>query len=311
MFLMGVCDTDLEKSPMPTAYPLSFSHEAANLEKSRVELVLRVFGLRNWVGQVIEEHYRLQGERRLSFAAFDRVFPGFPICLEASLLYRLVEHTTCSQAAMFRDFRRYVPYQRFLEIEESLTERAKGRPIGLLYRWEGLKPGLILHNGEFPGAGFKQTYTHGPTRVTVEYFGRFVRTLAATNSTVESLRVPPDKNLAQDNRPPILRPWELARLVPDRAEFRLLAFLLEILFDMPPDAARLYIVRRDGERWINITQERLAELLGLCVRNIQRAVAALHRKGLIEKRRNPSFENEMRVCLDRLAGMGGNPCQAK
>ena len=104
---------------------------------------------------------------------------------------------------------------------------------------------------------------------------------------------------------------ELARLVPKQAEFQLLAFLLAILFDMPPDEARQYIVRRDGERWVNVAQARLAEQLGFSVRKVQRAVAALQQKGLIEKHRNPCLENEMRVCLDRLAGKERNPCDAK
>ncbi len=296
---------------MVTAYAGSFHEEAVQLEKTRVDLVLRAFGLQNWVGQVLDAHYGLTGQRRLSFAAFDRLFPGFPICLEASLLYRLVEHSTCSQAAMFRDFRRYVPYERFLELRETLVARARGRPIGLLYRWEGLSSGLILHDGDFSTKGFQQTYTQGPVRVAVESFGRFVRTLAAASPTLDSLRSPAVEDAAGGTTVQIPRPWELARLVPKQAEFQLLAFLLAILFDMPPDEARQYIVRRDGERWINVTQERLAEQLGVSVRKVQRAAAALQQKGLIEKQRNPCLENEMRVCLDRLAGKERNPCDPK
>jgi CRP-like cAMP-binding protein len=78
---------------------------------------------------------------------------------------------------------------------------------------------------------------------------------------------------------------------------------------MPPDEAQRYITRRDGERWIAITQDRLAEMVGFSVRTVQRAVAALRKSGLIETPRNPHFENEMRVCLHRLAAKEGNPCQ--
>ena len=296
---------------MVSAYAESLHEEAAKLERARVGLVLKAFGLQAWVGQVLDAHYGLTGQRRLSFAAFDQVFPGFPICLEASLLYRLVEHSTCSQAAMYRDFRRYVPYERFLEVREALEARARGRPIGLLYRWEGLRSGLILHDGEFPTKGFQQTYTQGPVRVTVEGFGRFVRTLATTGATLEALRSPGVEHAAGSTTVQTPRPWELARLVPRQAEFQLLAFLLEVLFDMPPDEARQYIVRRDGERWIHVTQERLAQQLVFSVRKVQRAVAALQEKGLLLKHRNPSFENEMRVCLDRLPGKEGRLCHAK
>ena len=295
---------------MASAYAVSFSDEAAKLERARVELVLRDFGLRNWTYKILDEHFRLSGESRLSFAAFDRIFPGFPICLESSLLYRLVEHSTCSQSTLFRDFPRYVPYARFLEVRETLAARAHGRPIGLLYRWEGIKHGLILHDGEFPADGFRQIYTHGHIRVTVESFGRFVRTLAVTNSTLESLRSPPTEDAAATLTVPNQRPWQLVRLVPKPAEFQLLAFLLEIL-DMPPDDARRCIVRRDGDRWINITQERLAEHLGFSVRKVQRAVASLRQKKLIEKHRNPVLENEMRICLDRLVSKEEHPCLTK
>jgi hypothetical protein len=50
-------------------------------------------------------------------------------------------------------------------------------------------------------------------------------------------------------------------------------------------------------------------MVGFSVRTVQRAVAALRKSGLIETPRNPHFENEMRVCLHRLAAKEGNPCQ--
>ncbi len=41
---------------MVSAYAGSFSEEAATLEKARVELVLKAFGLQTWVGQVLDAH---------------------------------------------------------------------------------------------------------------------------------------------------------------------------------------------------------------------------------------------------------------
>ena len=296
---------------MDNLYELTFQAEATTLEESRVTLMLRVFGLQDWLGPLRDEHRRLTGERGLSLRAFDQLFPGFPICLEARPLYRLVEHSTCSQAAMFRNFRRYVPYEQFLKAQDALAESAQGRPIGLLYRWEGLRDGLIIHNGDFPTQGFKQTYTHGPTRVTVEPFARLVRTLAATKWTLESLRAPNKAIAVADEPLPIPSPWKLFELVRDEAEFQLLALLVEILFVLPPGRCRRFIVRRGGERWVALTQERMAIQLHCSVRKVQRAVAAVAKKGLVETRRNDRGEKEIRLCLPRLMGKELDLCQTE
>ena len=47
-----------------------------------------------------EEHRLTSEEARLTFAAFDTVFPGFPIYLDARPLYALANHSACSQTAL-------------------------------------------------------------------------------------------------------------------------------------------------------------------------------------------------------------------
>jgi hypothetical protein len=287
---------------------LWFQKEAATLEESRVRLILQEFGLQDWtVALRHEEHCHTGEEARLSFTAFDTVFPGFPIYLEARPLYALADHSTCSQTALFRNFHRYLPYRQFEEVLNSAAERAGGRPVGLLYRWPGITYGLILHNGDFLMRDFVQTMPLGNGQVTVCHFRRFVRTLAVGEWTLESLRAPwkPDESLRAPPKPgndawQIPSPLTLAQLIPDKAEHRLLALLLEILFAMPPDERRKYIVRRGGERWVAVTQERLAKRLGCCVRNVQRAVKGLEDRGMIEPRRGPSGNNEMRVIYEAL-----------
>jgi hypothetical protein len=225
------------------------------------------------------------------------MFPGFPIHLKAKPLYGLADHSTCSQTALFRDFRRYLPYQQFQKVLDSVADRAGGRPVGLLYRWPGIRYGLILHNGDFPMHDFVQTMPLGNERVTVCHFRRFVRTLAVGGSTLESLRAPWEPGNDAGQIPSALT---LARLVPDKAEHGLLALLLEILFAMPLHERMKCIVRRGGERWVAVTQEWLAKRLPCSVRNVQRAVKGLEDKGVIELRRGPSGNNEMRVLYEAM-----------
>lgn len=280
---------------MNQAYLPSLEEETAKLEQARVELILQVFGLNEWRGQVLDAQAQASGRQQLGLAGFDRVFPGFPVCLVAKPLYRLVEHSTCSQTALFRNYRRYVAYEQFLEIWEDTAEHASGRPIGLLYRWQGVKHGLILHNGNFPSRDFRQVFPWGKKRLTVEHFRRFVRTLAAGKWDLDSLRSRPDQATVREPcQPPT--PWALARLAKDGTELRLLGFLIEVLYHLPTDQAQQYVVRRDGERWVAVPQERLSELLQVSVRTIQRAVASLEREALIETHRNGYLENEMRLC---------------
>ena len=252
---------------------LSFQQETARLEESRVRLILREFGLQDWATKLlIKDHHHTGEEARLSFATFNAVFPGFPIYLEARPLYALANHSTCSQTTLFRNFRQYLPYRQFQEVLDDAVELAGGRPVGMLYRWPGITHGLILHNGDFPMRDFVQTLPWGNGQVTVCHFRRFVRTLAAGEWTLQSLRdrTVPKESVKDAWHPP--SPWKLVTLVPDQAELRLLALLLEILFDMPVSESQRYIVRRGGERWVAVTQEWLTKRLGCSVRNVQRAV---------------------------------------
>lgn len=227
------------------------------------------------------------------------MFPGFPICLETVPFYRLIEHSTCSQTALFRNFQRYVPYQKFNDVLEATSKRARGRPVGLVYPWQGITNGLILHNGDFPMKDFGQTIPWKDQFLTVRHFGRFLRMLAAQDWTLDSLRTPwrPTNNLE-----PVNGKWEipslltLARLIPDRTEFLVLAQMLEILFHMPPDEQQSFIVRRGGERWIAVTQEWLAQQNRCSVRSIQRAVKGLEDKGFIRRHRSSACNNEMQIC---------------
>ena len=284
---------------MENAHDLSFQREAANWEVICVKAILREFGLTACIPRLLDEYWGLEGEKRLTIGAFDRVFPGFPICLEAMPFYRLDSYSTCSQTALFRNYRRYLPYRWFKRVLENTAHRAEGRPVGLVYRWPGVQNGVILHNGDFPTRDFQQKLPWGKGHVTVQHFRRFVRTLAAGDWTMQTLTSPqPAKSAESTWKEP--SPWELARLVPDWAELRLVALLLEILFHIPPEERGQYVVRRDGERWVSVTQQWLAENLPSSVKTVERAVEGLADRGLIEVRRGPNGNNEIRLCLEAL-----------
>jgi hypothetical protein len=173
---------------MENAYKISLDEEAVKLEERRVRLVLDKFGLQKFTRQVIDAEYSEgSGERRLTFRGFDVVFPGFPIRLVVTPFYRLADYSTCSQTALFRNFRHYLPYRQFDDILEATAECGDGRPVGLVYCWPGIKDGLILHTGRFPVNDFAQVLPWKGQHLAVHHFRRFVRTLAAGDWTEESL----------------------------------------------------------------------------------------------------------------------------
>jgi hypothetical protein len=275
---------------------ISRESEARKFEHSQLRLVLAEMGLQGVERDVCDAHLALTGEQGLSFLALDQVFPGFPILFVATSMYGLVNRVECSQTSLFRDYQRYLPCQQYESIREMVEDKARGRPVGMLYRWQGVKYGLILHDGDFPLRDFAQVFPWGERRLTAQHFRRFLKTLVADHRTPESLRVPLVTVVPENKpwQPP--RPWELASLVTDKAEFRLLALLLDILYHMPPEQSRKYVVRYDGQRWIAAPQEWLAEILGCSVRTLQRAAAGLKRNGLIESRHDPGSAGQIRVC---------------
>jgi len=68
---------DGEGEKMNAIYSESLDRAAARQEKQRVRLILRAFGLEEWCANVIDAHYGMTAERRLTMSAFNHVFPGF------------------------------------------------------------------------------------------------------------------------------------------------------------------------------------------------------------------------------------------
>ena len=113
-----------------TTNPFTVSRdlEARRFERCEVELVLAELGLQGDKGLVWDAYQELTGERGLSFLALDRVFPGMPIFLVATPMYGLVDRVECSQTLLFRDYRRYLPYQHYEAAREQAEEQARGGP---------------------------------------------------------------------------------------------------------------------------------------------------------------------------------------
>jgi hypothetical protein len=127
---------------------------------------------------------------------------------------------------------------------------------------------------------------------------RLLKTLAATSWTLEELKRPwqPESPLISPRKTPTAA--ELFRLVSDRHQYGIIALLVHILDEKPPSRTWEIIVRNAGERWVVISQKRLANWLKCSVRTVERTIHSLKEKGLIETKRRPDSRNMIRLCLE-------------
>jgi hypothetical protein len=162
-------------------------------------------------------------------------------------------------------------------------DRMRGRAVGLVLPYGGIKGGLVIHNGQFH------------TRAT-----RLRRRVFSFQTADRTFRIERLVHLAaaiKDCGWEPGQPWEpaatkispsvLLRQVKGGPEKLVLLQLINILngnIEAQPDwAAQLQlIVRVDGERWLCITHKEIGDALGLDVSQVRRALRGLRDQGMVE-----------------------------
>ena len=260
------------------------SPSQVRFEDERVKMVVNRFRLHKRLYDLLGDSQARHGMRRLTFESFDHLFPTFPIKLEARYRGRVGE--TCSPVDMFRKFDAVFLHQYYLEFFGRHSASSDDRPAGLLVPFDGLRGGLIVHNGEFATRTTKMVHAIAndvpPHFVTVEPFGGLLKYMAAggwsPNAPTPALAA---KQESQVSRALTIEPGMIERLGTSPA-LVVLAWLLKI-FNSPSGYHRHFVRRlSDNEHCVAATQEQIASETGLSERQVKRGMEHLRREGLIE-----------------------------
>lgn len=200
-------------------------------------------------------------------------------------------------------------------LAEPLPVHEHGKPLGMMFPWQGLKGGLICHNGSFDGpVAFPIEVAEPPgvpTRVIVEKAnptGRGpggaanppVRMRLVVERTAQWLgrirRSGWPQSAAAPSPPPrphasspgvALTPALVQACAQSPREAYILGWLLRVVGPAASRQDGRYRVFERGEPLAAVTYERLAAETGLTVQQARTAVAGLSDLGLIERRAAP------------------------
>ena len=144
------------------------SRRQLRFEKECVRRVLRTFGLSEYEKDLVTDFEVGWGKPWLTFESFFREFPTFPIMLTAQSFYR----TTATEplmrlSSLIRGFEGTFVWDRYCRLlaqYRAVCERRRtladplppslhSLPLGLVFNYDGLPGGLILHNGELLTTG--------------------------------------------------------------------------------------------------------------------------------------------------------------
>jgi hypothetical protein len=258
-----------------------------SFEGERVRIVLDRFGLSQRIPAMIERFREKWNTPWLTFETFFELYPTFPVLLEAHSFYHVADHGR--PADLFRSFERTFFLQRYLDVYARGQEEAQGRPVGMVFPFDGFQGGLVMHNGVFNTQGTKLVHAIAgdvpPQRVTVEPFIGLVNYLAQGDWTPQApLPSGHPAQQPQGCRDMPVTPWMVERLGPGPA-LVVLAWLRTVL-SSPSGHDRRYVRRTgEGERCVAATQEEIASETRLSERRVKRGIEKLGQEGLLTSAR--------------------------
>lgn len=279
-------------SDLDTAHPKQLAFETKCVKR-----VLTKFGLSDK-----EESMRLEADDeymrnharpkprsarpQLTFAVFHKVFPTFPVVLEAHSFYGTTADPRFHLTTLMRSFQHSLIYQQYLDLYTRDEAEAGGRPVGMVFPYQGYHHGLIAHNALLDVPGPKVVYPMpggiAPVRIVIEPFERFLTFLA--KGGWRSNEDP--RNPVPLQKPATLpgfrvEPWMVRHFGKAGGAVLLLAFLMHVLLMEDGDSGEL--VRRTAEgTCVVATHAELEQATGLVDRQFDRAVSALRKKKFIE-----------------------------
>ncbi len=275
-------------------------------EEKRVKMVLKAFHLEKRLFDLINDYDLRWGVKRVTFESFMRLFPTFPVMLDAQSFYGTTANNRWMKlSALFDNFQgtfiyeRYQllldRYRRFSNPEnktfvETVPPTLRGLPLAMAFPCDDIRGGLIIHNAPEPlSSGLKFLVEcpddeGRPQRLWVEKFADWLDVLARRGWTPASpvVRHKLKRKHPISGRGAVMRPWMIQICGGPGADTYLLAWL----WRMFRPKANLYEIRlrhfdEDG-LWVAFSQKRLAPNIGISEPQMKRAIKSLRNRGFIE-----------------------------
>jgi hypothetical protein len=255
-------------------------------EDQRVRMVLEAFGLAEVRFELLDDHAKQYGTRRLTFGGFRERFPSFPVLLEARYVGAVADRV--DPGDLFRRFANTLVTDLYLEAYARHIENADGRPVGLVIPFAGVRSGVVVHNGAFDGGTTRLVHRvpggQPPHVLTAEPFDGFLKYVAGAGWTPGEDVVQPKVAAEAPGLEAAVAPWMVRRLGSGPAAY-LLGWFRAVL-DSPCARAREWVRRVDGGgRRLAMTCDEMADACGLDRAAVKRALARLKDEGLIRTSR--------------------------
>lgn len=298
--------SNLYSNNTPSPYQVRF-------EARRVRMVLKALGLSDRVYDLMDAYEKWWGERRLTFESFHDAFPTFPVMLEAQSFFATSpQNPLARMATLMTRFEKTFLFERYqallaryrafcrpggLPLHKPVPPESWGLPLGMVFPWDGIKGGLILHNGEPRTEGSRFVYEYlddagEAVRLTIERYPFWLLALARSGWTPEA---PPESEQSprirsQRQGGAVLRPWLVRACGRDPAAAYLLSWLLRTAGPRANPAERPYSRLVDGACYIAASCRQLAEETGLNEQQARRALDHLKEKGFVSVSALPTLK---------------------
>jgi hypothetical protein len=257
-------------------------------EERLVRITLEVLAIEDHTVAIRTAYANITGEKpRLTFTGFRSVFHTFPIYLAYQNLYKLNEHTTCTPRRILTRPSQTIAAQCYSDCLADAKHEAVDRPVGMIFPYEGIKGGLIMHNGRFASPqerrGCRLQWNDGGKARFLERYFAVLDWLQGCQW--ESGMSPPCNE--NDNIPTLP---QFMQAIKDHAALRVMLFFVHLsrgpsvpLTEL--EAVHASVVRLESRRWLAIDQTHLAAATGLKVDRVKHGIKLLQSKGCLTVRK--------------------------
>ncbi|QEG16705.1 helix-turn-helix transcriptional regulator [Gimesia maris] len=219
---------------------------------------------------------------RLTFEGFRSVFWNMPIYLVYENLYKLKWHTSCRPGKVLTKPQKTIAAQKYEECLLDASSENGGRPVGMVFPYDRIKGGLIMHNAEFL---LQRSNDDCQIRWNVNGQPRCIERYASVLRYLHNCGWQPGI-VAQSTQACSISAIQLMQSVSNSSALRMMLFLNELSSRSPSisedlAAASAEIIREQHRRWICVKQKDISLKTGLTCDQVKRAVAWLEKRGLI------------------------------
>jgi DNA-binding transcriptional ArsR family regulator len=257
--------------------------DAIKRETRLVLLTLKILGLTDSTSRVHKAGFAPDCPMsRLTFEGFRSVFWNMPIYLTYENLYKLMRHTSCVPGKVLTKPQVMIPAQKYEECLLDASSENGGRPVGMIFPYDQIKGGLIMHNADFL---LKRSNSDCQVRWNVNGQPRCIERYASVLRYLHNCGWQ-SGIVEQTTQAFSLSPIQLMQIVRDPSALRIILFMNELTSLSPSisedlAAASAEIIREQHRRWICVKQKDMALKTGLTHDQVKRAVAWLTKGGLI------------------------------